>query len=54
MNWKRPAEARHYAHQAPLAFKAITTPPQPTAFSAPGKGLDGQCSCYRRPFVDAT
>ena len=25
---------RHYAHRAPLAFKAIRTLPQPTAFSA--------------------
>jgi integrase len=25
---------RHYAHRAPLAFKAIMTLPQPTAFSA--------------------
>ena len=29
---------RHYAHRAPLAFKAITTLPQPTAFSALAKG----------------
>jgi hypothetical protein len=26
---------RHYAHRAPLAFKAIMTLPQPTAFSPP-------------------
>jgi serine/threonine protein kinase len=45
---------RHYAHRAPWAFKAITTLPQPTAFSALAKGLDGQCPCCRRPFVDAT
>ena len=25
---------RHYAHRAPLAFKAIMTIPQPTGFSA--------------------
>ena len=44
---------RHYAHRAPLAFKAITTLPQPTAFSALAKGLDGKCPCCRRPFADA-
>ena len=43
---------RHYAHRAPLAFKAITTLPQPTAFSALVKGFDGQCPCCRRPFAD--
>lgn len=45
---------RHYAHRAPLAFKAITTLPQPTAFSALARGFDGQCPCCRRPFPDAT
>ena len=44
---------RHYAHRAPLAFKAIMTIPQPTAFSALLKGSDGECPCCRRPFVDA-
>ena len=29
---------RHYAHRAPLAFRAIMTLPQPTAFSASGEG----------------
>jgi hypothetical protein len=43
---------RHYAHRAPLAFKAITTLPQPTAFSALVKGFDDQCPCCRRPFAD--
>jgi integrase len=41
---------RHYAHRAPLAFKAIMTLPQPTAFSALLKGFDGECPCCRRPF----
>ena len=44
---------RHYAHRAPLAFKAIMTIPQPTAFSALLKGSDGECPCCRRPFADA-
>src|SRR5262245_2576443 len=44
---------RHYAHRAPLAFKAIMTIPQPTAFSALLKGHDGECPCCRRRFADA-
>src|SRR5690349_11573242 len=44
---------RHYAHRAPLAFKAIMTLPQPTAFSAMIHGHDGECPCCRRPFADA-
>jgi hypothetical protein len=43
---------RHYAHRAPLAFKAIMTLPQPRAFSALAKGFDGECPCCRRPFAD--
>ncbi|HME73076.1 MAG TPA: hypothetical protein VKM54_24890, partial [Myxococcota bacterium] len=43
---------RHYAHRAPLAFKAIMTLPQPTAFSALMKGCDGECPCCRRLFAD--
>jgi hypothetical protein len=43
---------RHYAHRAPLAFKAIMTMPQPMAFSALLKGNDDECPCCRRPFVD--
>jgi len=45
---------RHYAHRAPLAFKAITTLPQPTAFSALLKGFDEECPCCRKPFADAS
>lgn len=41
---------RHYAHRAPLAFKAITTLPQPTAFSALVKGYEDECPCCRRKF----
>jgi hypothetical protein len=41
---------RHYAHRAPLAFKAIMTLPQPQAFTALAKGFDGQCPCCRRRF----
>jgi hypothetical protein len=44
---------RHYAHRAPLAFKAITTIPQPTAFSALLNGHEGECPCCRRGFADA-
>jgi hypothetical protein len=43
---------RHYAHRAPLEFKAIMTIPQPTAFSALLHGHDGECPCCRRPFAD--
>jgi integrase len=44
---------RHYAHRAPLAFKAIMSIPQPSAFAALVNGFDGECPCCRRPFVDA-
>ena len=44
---------RHYAHRAPLAFRAIMTLPQPSAFAAMVKGFDGQCPCCRREFADA-
>jgi hypothetical protein len=44
---------RHSAHRAPLAFKAITALPQPTAFAALAQGFDGECPCCRRPFADA-
>jgi hypothetical protein len=44
---------RHYAHRAPLAFRAIMTLPQPTAFSALVRGYDGECPCCRRRFADA-
>lgn len=44
---------RHHAHRAPPAFRAIMTPPQPTAFTAILKGVDGECPCCRRRFADA-
>jgi integrase len=44
---------RHYAHRAPLAFRAIMTLPQPTAFSSLIRGNDGECPCCRRRFADA-
>jgi hypothetical protein len=44
---------RHYAHRAPLAFRAIMTLRQPTAFSALLRGRDGECPCCRRRFSDA-
>jgi len=43
---------RHYAHRAPLAFKAITTLPQPSSFLSMVKGTDGACPCCRRRFPD--
>jgi integrase len=44
---------RHYAHRAPLAFKAIMTLPEPSAFLSLIKGFDGECPCCRRRFADA-
>jgi hypothetical protein len=41
---------RHYAHRAPLAFRAIMTMPQPSSFMSLIKGYDGQCPCCRRRF----
>lgn len=41
---------RHYAHRSPLAFKAIMTLPQPTAFTSLTKGFEGKCPCCRRSF----
>lgn len=41
---------RHYAHRDPLAFKAILSLPQPTAFNALLRGFDGDCPCCRRKF----
>jgi hypothetical protein len=43
---------RHYAHRDPLAFKAILTMPQPTAFTGLAKGYDGECPCCRRKFKE--
>jgi hypothetical protein len=40
-------------HDACLAFKAITTLLQPTAFLALAKGFDGRYPYCRRPFADA-
>jgi integrase len=44
---------RHYAHRAPLAFKAIMSLPQPMAVSAILNGYGGECPCCRRRFDDA-
>ena len=44
---------RHYAHRDPLAFKAIMTIPQPSAFTALVREYDGECPCCRRPFPNA-
>lgn len=43
---------RHYAHRAPLAFRAIMTLPQPQSFTALVHGFDGECPCCRRRFED--
>jgi len=45
---------RHYAHRAPLAFRAIMTIPQPSAFASLVKGYDGECPCCRRRFADGS
>ena len=44
---------RHYAHRDPLAFKAIMSLPQPTAFNALVHGVQGECPCCRRRFAQA-
>jgi integrase len=44
---------RHYAHRAPLAFKAILTLPQPSSFLTLVRGCESHCPCCRRPFADA-
>jgi hypothetical protein len=44
---------RHYAHRAPLAFRAIMTLPQPPAFTAILKGIEGECPGCRRRIADA-
>jgi hypothetical protein len=44
---------RHYAHRAPLAFKAILGLPQPTAFKTLARGFEGQCPCCRRKSTEA-
>ena len=41
---------RHYAHRDPLAFRAIMTMPQPSAFLSLNRGYEGKCPCCRRPF----
>ena len=41
---------RHYAHRAPLAFRAILSLPQPSSFKTLARGFDGQCPCCRRMF----
>ena len=40
-------------HRAPLAFRAITTLPQPSVYSALINGYDGESPCCRRKFDDA-
>ena len=45
---------RHYAHRAPLAFRAIMTLPQPSAFMALVRGFHGECPCCRRRFSETS
>jgi K+-transporting ATPase ATPase A chain len=44
---------RHYAHRDPLAFKAIISLPQTSAFNALVHGFNGECPCCRRKFRQA-
>jgi len=44
---------RHYAHRAPLAFRAIMTLPQPSAFRSLIDNGDERCPCCQRRFDDA-
>ncbi len=44
---------RHYAHRAPLAFRAILSLPQPSAFTTLARGFEGRCPCYRRSFAES-
>lgn len=41
---------RHYAHRAPLAFRAILSLPQPSTFKMLARGFEGRCPCCRRRF----
>jgi integrase len=43
---------RHYAHRSPLAFRAITTIPQPSAFMSLIRGYEDECPCCRKKFTD--
>ena len=43
---------RHYAHRAPLAFRAILSLPQPSAFKTLAHGFEGRCPCCRREFTE--
>jgi len=41
----------YYAHRDPLAFKAIMTIAQPSAFMGLPHGIDGECPCCRQRFA---
>ena len=43
---------RHYAHRAPLAFRAILSLPQPSAFTTLARGFEDRCPCCRRIFPE--
>jgi hypothetical protein len=45
---------RHYAHRAPLAFRAILSLPQLSAFRTLAQGFESRCPCCRRSFVEPT
>ena len=44
---------RHYAHRSPLAFRAITTIPHPSAFTSLIRGHEDECPCCRKKFTDS-
>lgn len=44
---------RHYAHRSPLAFRAILSLPQPSAFKTLAQGFEARCPCCRRTFDGA-
>lgn len=41
---------RHYAHRATLAFRAIMTLPQPSAFRSLERGINDRCLYCKRQF----
>lgn len=52
--WQNNLPVGSYWRAAPLAFKAITTIPQPTSFLSLARGHDGMCPCCKRPFLGAS
>ncbi len=44
---------RHYAHRAPLAFRATLSLQQPSAFKSLTRGFEDRRPCCERSFVEA-